>query len=131
MRASSTAVKSSYCASDRFFFWCTSCSDCCIGMCSLGVVVVTLGYPQLPTPMTCDNSCAVGIAKKSFTQKRSKTIDMRYHWIQDQIILDNFTVTWAASKDNLADVFTKAHPVSHHILMMKTYLVPEEGMLIS
>ena len=56
---------------------------------------------------------------------------MRYHWIQDQIILDNFTVTWAAGKDNLADFFTKAHPVSHHILMMKTYLVPEEGVLIS
>jgi len=90
-----------------------------------------LGYTQLPTPITCDNSCAVGIANKSFTQKRSKTIDMRYHWIQDQIILDNFTVSWEAGKYNLADFFTKAHPVSHHILMMKTYLVPEEGVLIS
>ena len=53
-----------------------------------------LGYQQLATPMFCDNSCAVGIANKSFTQKRSKTIDMRYHWIQDQVVLDNFTVTW-------------------------------------
>ena len=90
-----------------------------------------LGYPQTATPITCDNSCAVGIANKSFTQKRSKTIDMRYHWIQDQILLGNLTVTWEAGKDNLADFFTKAHPVSHHLEMMKTYLIPDEGVLIS
>ena len=60
-----------------------------------------LGYPQLATPMICDNSCAVGIANKSFTQKRSKTIDMRYHWIQDQVILDIFTVTWEAGNVNM------------------------------
>ena len=56
---------------------------------------------------------------------------MRYHWIQDQIELGNFTVIWEAGKFNLADFFTKAHPVSHHVNMMNTYLVPEEGVLIS
>ena len=98
---------------------------------SIRQTLEALGYTEKATPITCDNSCAVGIANKSFTQKRSKTIDMRYHWIQDQIILGNFTVTWEAGKFNLADFFTKAHPVSHHLEMMKTYLIPEEGVLIS
>ena len=88
-----------------------------------------LGYPQNPTEIICDNACAVGIANKSFTQKRSKTIDMRYHWIQDQIGLKHFTVTWQPGSVNLADYFTKAHPVDHHLAMRNFYLVPEEGVL--
>ena len=43
----------------------------------------------------------------------------------------NFTVIWEAGTYNLADFFTKAHPVSHHVYIMNTYLVPEEGVLIS
>jgi hypothetical protein len=98
---------------------------------SIRQTLEALGYHQTPTIITCDNKCAVGISNKSFTQKRSKTIDMRYHWIQDQIELGNFAVIWEAGKFNLADFFTKAHPVSHHVNMMNTYLVPEEGVLIS
>ena len=30
----------------------------------------------------------------------------------------------------LADFFTKAHPVHHHVAMMKLYLLPEEGVLM-
>ena len=56
---------------------------------------------------------------------------MRYHWIQDQVDLGNFTVTWQPGADNLADFFTKAHPVQHHIEMMRIYLAPAEGVLIS
>ena len=79
------------------------------------MTLAELGYPQLPTPIICDNLCAVGIANNSFTQKRSKTIDMRYHWIRDQVTLGNFTVTWEPGATNLADFFTKAHPVEHHV----------------
>ena len=97
---------------------------------SLRLTLAELGYPQLATPITCDNECAVGIANKSLTQKRSKTIDMRYHWVQDQVGLGNFSVNWAPGKWNLADFFTKAHPVHHHVSMMKIYLLPEEGVLM-
>ena len=83
------------------------------------------------TQITCDNMCAVGIANKTLTQKRSKTIEMRYHWIQDQVDLGNFTVTWQPGADNLADFFTETQPVQHHIEMMRIYLAPAEGVLIS
>ena len=55
---------------------------------------------------------------------------MRYHWVQDQVELGNFSVSWAPGKLNLADFFTKAHPVHHHVTMMKLYLLPEEGVLM-
>ena len=46
---------------------------------ALRLTLAELGYPQAATQITCDNACAVGIANNTFNQKRSKTIDMRYH----------------------------------------------------
>jgi hypothetical protein len=81
-----------------------------------------LGYPQSQTEIFCDNLCAVGLANNTFNLKRTKTIDMRYHWIRDQVKLDVFKVTWKAGKLNLADFFTKAHPVKHHKLIRWKYV---------
>ena len=44
-----------------------------------------LGYPQSPTTIVCDNSCAVGIANDNVKQRRSKAFDLRFHWIRDRI----------------------------------------------
>ena len=71
----------------------------------------------------------MGIANNTFNQKRSKTIDMRYHWLRDQINLGNFSIIWQPGSVNLADLFTKAHPVNHHVQMISTYSVIEEGVL--
>jgi hypothetical protein len=73
-----------------------------------------LGHPQGATDMQCDNECAYGIANDTVKQRRSKAIDMRYHWVRDRVRLNQFTVTWAPGKDNRADFFTKIHPVHHH-----------------
>lgn len=84
-----------------------------------------LGYPQTYTEIICDNLCAVGIANNTFTMKRTKTIDMRYHWIRDQVKLGVFKVTWRPGKFNLADFFTKAHPVHHHKSIRWKYVLVE------
>ena len=45
-----------------------------------------LGYPQGTTSTICaNNACAVGIANITVKQKRSKVINVRYHWIRDQV----------------------------------------------
>jgi hypothetical protein len=46
---------------------------------SLQTILSHLGYPQSPTIVMCDNTCAIGIATDSIKQKRSKAIDMRFH----------------------------------------------------
>jgi hypothetical protein len=85
-----------------------------------------LGYPQNETEIFCDNLCAVGIANNTFNLKRTKTIDMRYHWIRDQVKLRVFKITWKAGKFNLADFFTKAHPVKHHMNIRWKYVLMEK-----
>jgi hypothetical protein len=64
----------------------------------------------------------VGVANKTVKQRRSKAIDMRYHWIRDRVTQGHFTVTWRPGKTNLADFFTKAHPASHQ-REMRQYFV--------
>ena len=80
-----------------------------------------MGYPQLKTKITCDNLCAVGIATDTVKQKRSKAIDMRYNWIKDRVKQGYFDVVWAPGKSNLADFFTKVHPVTHFLEMRPFY----------
>jgi hypothetical protein len=81
-----------------------------------------LGYPQKTTRIICDNACAVGIATDSVKQKRSKAIDMRYHWTRDQVRQGKFSIHWEKGATNLADYFTKAHPVHHCVNMRHIYV---------
>ena len=110
-----------------------------VGQAAISIIhaLEDLGYPQKDTEIFCDNLCAVGLANDTLVQKRTKTIDMRYHWIRDQVKQHTFKVTWKAGSLNLADFFTKAHPVHHHVAMRKNYVLKtaktipsSEGVLI-
>jgi Reverse transcriptase (RNA-dependent DNA polymerase) len=81
-------------------------------------ILHSLGYPQPPTIILCDNKCAEGIALDTIKPKRTKSIDMRFHWIRDRILQKQFTVTWRKGVDNLADFFTKPLPVHLHQSLM-------------
>jgi hypothetical protein len=86
-------------------------------------VLAVMGYPQpAPTPILCDNSVAVGIANNAVKLKHSKAIDMRYHWIRDQIKQGKFNVYWQAGSTNHADFFTKALTVRKHQDMKKAFV---------
>ena len=61
----------------------------------------------------------MGLANDTVKVKRSKSIDMRFHWIRDRIRQGHFTVSWVAGAANLADFFTKALPVKRHQELMK------------
>jgi hypothetical protein len=73
-----------------------------------------MGYPQHATTMVVDNECAVGLANNTVREKKSKAIDMRFHWIKDRVQQGQLAVVWKPGKYNLADFFTKAHPVHWH-----------------
>jgi hypothetical protein len=51
----------------------------------LRVTLTELGHTQPPTPLRTDNSTAYGIVNETIKQKRSKTMDMRYHWLTDRV----------------------------------------------
>ena len=66
-----------------------------------------LGYPQPPTYILVDNKVAHGIASNTIEPKRTKSLDMQYHWLRNRVYLQEFIVIWRKGMYNLADFFTK------------------------
>jgi hypothetical protein len=89
---------------------------------SLRTTLSDMGYPQEPTIIMCDNTSAIGIAPDSIKQKRSKAIDMRFHWIRDRVRQDQFIIAYIPPQQNLADYFTKNLPKESHV-KFHSYLV--------
>ena len=81
-----------------------------------------MGWPQGPTAIQVENSTAVGIATKEFRQKKSKTMDMRFYWINDRIKQGQFHFFWRPGPENLGDYHSKHHPPEHHRAVRSKYL---------
>ena len=82
-----------------------------------------LGHKQPPTPLKTDNSTARDFVNRSLRQKRSKSWDMRYHWLRDRQNRMHLRVYWDKGSNNDADYFTKHHAPSHHKLMRPRYIL--------
>jgi hypothetical protein len=80
----------------------------------LRVTLIELGHTQPPTPLRTDNSTAYGIVNETIKQKRSKAMDMRYHWLTDRVRQKQFEVYWRPGRENLADNHTNHHSAQHH-----------------
>ena len=80
----------------------------------LRITLHEMGHPQPPTPVQVDNSTAAGFANKKINQKRTKSMDMRFYWIQDRVSQRQFKIYWRPGHTNLADYLTKHHALSHH-----------------
>jgi hypothetical protein len=80
----------------------------------LRVTLTELGCTQSPTPLRMDNSTAYGIVNETIKQKRSKAMDMRYHWLTDRVSEKQFDIYWRPGRQNLADYHTKHHSAQHH-----------------
>jgi hypothetical protein len=80
----------------------------------LRVTLTELGHIQPPTPLRTDNSTAFGILNETIKQKRSKAVDMRYHWLTDMVRQKQFDVYWCPGCKNLGDYHTKHRSAQHH-----------------
>jgi hypothetical protein len=84
----------------------------------LRTVAIALGHSQPATPIVCDNAFAIGLANDNIKQKRSKSIDMRFHWLRDHVKQGQFTITDLAGTLNLAVFFTKTLSCAHQQAFM-------------
>jgi hypothetical protein len=80
----------------------------------LRVTLTELGHTHPPTPLRTDNSTAFGILNETIKQKRSKAMDMRYHWLTNRVRQKQFDVYWRPGRENLGDYNTKHHSAQHH-----------------
>eukprot|EP00804_Cyclotella_cryptica_P000423 CCRYP_020918-RA/>CCRYP_020918-RA protein AED:0.39 eAED:0.39 QI:0/0/0/1/0/0/2/0/98 len=45
-------------------------------------LLTELGHTQPPTPIQIDNSTALGVVTNTIQPKRTKAMDMRFHWLR-------------------------------------------------
>jgi hypothetical protein len=82
-----------------------------------------LGYPQGAVTIVTDNSTASGVANGTTKIKRSKAIDMRYHWTRDKVKQGEIEIIWRPGIDNQADIFTKTLPVNEFNRRRQNYVL--------
>ena len=88
----------------------------------LRLILTELGHKQPPTPVHCDNQTATGIANDTVKKQRSRSMEMRFFWICDQVKRQFFKVYWHPGQENLADYFTKHFDAKHHQAVRQWYI---------
>ncbi len=88
------------------------------------IILEELGHKQPPTPLQTDNAMADAVINGKIQPKRTKAMDMRFHWLRDRECQQQFRIYWRPGKMNYADYWTKHHPESHHKNVRKEFLTP-------
>ena len=85
-------------------------------------LLTEMGHAQPSTPIQTHNSTACGVVNNNIQPRRTKAMDMRFHWLRDCEAQSQFRFNWALRKDNLGDYWTKHHCAAHHIEKCPTIL---------
>lgn len=86
-------------------------SSVCVEILMLRYTMGFLGFPQRePTLCYVDSTAAKAIAEKVADTKKSKTIDVRYAYVNDMVKRGIVQLAYIVTDNMLADIFTKPLP---------------------
>ena len=69
-------------------------------------ILTKMGHPQPQTPIQTNNLTAEGMVNSKLQPKRTKAIDVRFHWLRDREAQGQFRIYWRPGK-------TKPHELLH------------------
>ena len=73
-----------------------------------GILDEIQGKIEYPIPIYCDNKSTICLAKDPVYHGKSKHIRVKYHFIRDLIKKDKVEVRFCTTKEQVADILTKA-----------------------
>jgi hypothetical protein len=59
-------------------------------------------------PLLCDNESAIKISYNPVQHSKTKHIEIRHHFIRDHVEKGDIYLSYVSTKNQLADIFTKA-----------------------
>nr|GFB52515.1 retrotransposon protein, putative, unclassified [Tanacetum cinerariifolium] len=83
-------------------------SGCCAQILWMRSQLSDYGLVFNKIPMYCDNKSAIALCCNNVQHSRSKHIDIRYHFIKEQVENGVIDLYFVNTKYQLADLFTKA-----------------------
>ncbi|GJW65185.1 hypothetical protein Tco_0117069 [Tanacetum coccineum] len=85
-------------------------SGCCAQILWMRSQLSDYGFTFNKIPLYCDNQSAIALCCNNVQHSRSKHIDIRHHFIKEQVENRVVEVYFVETKYQLADIFTKALP---------------------
>ena len=88
-----------------------------LNLCKAHIIRLPLeevGHKQEALNTHCDNTTAVEIANGTVKQQQSRSMEMRYFWVCDQVKRGIANVDYHPGKEFLADYPSKYHDTCHH-----------------
>jgi len=75
----------------------------------LRMLLEGINFPDMkPSRLYCDNDTAIRLAEDQVWHSKCKHIRVKFHYVRDQVLAREIKVNHVHSKDNPADIFTKA-----------------------
>nr|GEU61474.1 retrovirus-related Pol polyprotein from transposon TNT 1-94 [Tanacetum cinerariifolium] len=87
-----------------------SLSACCAQVLWMRTQLTDYGFQFDKIPMYCDSKAAIAISCNPFQHLRTKHIDVRYHFIKENVEKGIVELFFVGTEYQLADLFTKALP---------------------
>lgn len=63
-----------------------------------------------PVTVWEDNQAAIGLTRNPIEHKRTKHIDIKYHFVREHVMIGSLFVKYCNTKEMLADILTKPLP---------------------
>jgi len=73
------------------------------------IILEELGHKQPPTPLQTDNAMADTVINGKIQPKRTKAMDMRFHWLRDRECQQQFRIYWRPGKLNHSIIDVPPH----------------------
>lgn len=83
-------------------------SSCCAQILLMRSQLLDYGFVFNKVPMYCDNKSAIALCYNNVQHFRSKHIDIRHHFIMEQVEKGVVEIYFVRTEFQLADIFTKA-----------------------
>jgi hypothetical protein len=65
------------------------------------------GEEYTHVPLQCDSTSSISVAKNLVLHSKTKHIEVRYHFLRDNIEKEKISLIHVPTHDQLADIFTK------------------------
>ncbi|KAJ9541769.1 hypothetical protein OSB04_028275 [Centaurea solstitialis] len=98
--------------------------SCCSQVLWMKTQLLDYGYKLKRVPIYCDSESAIAITSNPVQHSKTKHIDIRYHFIKDNVEKGNIEMFFVQTDYQLADLFTKPLDEKHF-----NFLVSKLGML--
>ncbi|GJU13662.1 hypothetical protein Tco_1136058 [Tanacetum coccineum] len=98
-------------------------SGCCAQIFWMRSQLTDYGFVFNKIPLYCDYRSAIALCYNNVQYSRSKHIDIRHHFIRDQVEKGMVELSFVTTDYQLADIFTKALPRERF-----KFLLPRLGM---